>query len=332
MASEPAVNYRDSIVIDGLNTSNWAAESVMDDLVEGGVTAINATIAIWEDFASALDNIMEWPGRFERFSNRIRPVLTVSDIKSAKREGRCGVIFGWQNAAPFGSDLRRVRMFHDLGVRIVQVTYNERNLYGNGCYERHDDGLSRFGVDLIGEMNRVGILVDLSHTGDRSSLEAIETSTMPVAFTHVNARSQDDHPRNKTDEAIRALVERDGVIGANAFPMFLPAGYDSTVSDYVDRIDFLVDLAGVDAVAIGTDFCQSQPKSWFEWIFSSQGSVPAEHVPYTPEPYRHLKGMEGTSQFSSIVEELDRRGYEAVDIEKIIGGNWLRLFSEVWAV
>jgi membrane dipeptidase len=180
-------------------------------------------------------------------------------------------------------------------------------------------------------MNRTGILIDLSHTGDRSSLEAIETSTMPVSFTHANARSQDDHPRNKTDEAIKALVERGGVIGANAFPMFLPAGYDSGISDYVDRIDFLVDMVGVDAVAIGTDFCQAQPKSWFEWIFSSQGSVPAGHVPHTPEPYRHLRGMEGTLQFESIAVELDRRGYVAADVKKIIGGNWLRLFGEVWS-
>ena len=215
-------------------------------------------------------------------------------------------------------------------MRIIQLTYNERNLLGNGCYERTDDGLSKFGQAAIREMNRVGILIDLSHTGDRTVMETIEHSELPVAFTHANARSQFDHPRNKTDEAIRNLVARGGVIGANAFPMFFERAFDSTLDDYLDAIEYLLDMVGDDHVALGTDFCQEQPHEFFEWLFTTQGTIPAASVHYTPEPYRHLHGLEGTRQFENIPAGLSDRGLSDETVRKVIGGNWLRLFSQVW--
>ena len=218
--------FDDAVVIDGLDTSNWGDEQIFRDLRDGGVTAVNATCAIWEGFEEALANITAWLRWFEDHADYIRPVRRVADIHAAKAEGRAGIILGWQNAAPVGNDVRRFRLFHALGVRIVQLTYNERNLFGNGCWERHDDGLSVLGLAAIREMNRLGILIDLSHVGDRTVLETIEHSEQPVAFTHANARSQTDYPRNKTDEAIRALTGRGGVVGANAFPAHHRHGYD----------------------------------------------------------------------------------------------------------
>src|SRR5262245_1712866 len=215
-----AALYQDAIVIDGLDTSRWGSEAVYRDLRDGGVTAINATIAIWDDFRSTLENVTNWLAWFERYAAFIRPVRSVADVHAAKRERRAGVILGWQNATPIENDLRRLALFHRLGVRIIQVTYNQRNLLGNGCYERVDEGLSHFGRAAVREMNRLGILIDLSHVGDRTVLDTIEHSEAPVAFTHANARSQHDHPRNKTDEAIKRLVEKGGVVGANAFPLF----------------------------------------------------------------------------------------------------------------
>ena len=135
-------------------------------------------------------------------------------------------------------------------------------------------------------MNRVGILIDLSHTGDRTVMETIDHSELPVSFTHANARSQFEHPRNKTDEAIQNLVARGGVIGANAFPMFFESAFDSTLDDYLDAIEYLLDMVGDDHVAVGTDFCQEQPHEFFEWLFTTQGTIPAASVHYTPEPYR----------------------------------------------
>ena len=196
--------YAQSVVFDGLNVSNWNSPDVYRSLQEGRVTGINATIAIWENFRETMDNLAAWVHRFESYQDTVTQARTARDILRAKEEGKVGVVFGWQNASPIENDLNRLALFHTLGVRIIQITYNERNLIGNGCYERTDDGLSRFGQDAVKEINRLGILIDLSHVGDQTTLDAAEQSDGPVACTHANARSFFDHPRNKTDDALRA--------------------------------------------------------------------------------------------------------------------------------
>ena len=221
-------------------------------------------------------------------------------------------------------------MFHSLGVRIVQITYNERNLLGNGCYERRDEGLSHFGVDAIREMNRLGILIDLSHVGDRTTLETIELSEKPVSITHANARACFDHVRNKTDEALKLTAARGGVIGANAFPIFLARKFDSTLADYADTIDDLVERVGVDHVGIGTDYTQDQPQAFFDWLFAQQGTKYKDDPLVFPDPMAHPRGMETPATFSNLARELLDRGYDQAELAKILGGNWLRLFREVW--
>jgi membrane dipeptidase len=322
--------FSKATVIDGLETSLWGSESVYRGLRDGGVTAINATIAIWDDFESTLANVTRQLEFLDEFSEFIRPVRSVADIDAAKAEGRTGIIFGWQNAAPIGNDLSRLRLFYELGVRIIQLTYNERNLLGNGCYERVDDGLSRFGLSAVAEMNRLGILIDLSHVGDRTTLDAIEHSETPVAVTHALARSQIDHPRNKTDEAIKNLVEHGGVIGANAFPMFFGRGFETTLEEYLDSIDYLVQMVGPRAVGIGTDFCMEQPREWFESLFASQGMIPAKEVAFTPHPYQHLVGFESPASWHRLAEGLLDRNYPEAEVQAILGGNFHRLFGEVW--
>ena len=322
--------YYDSIVIDGLDTSNWDDPSVYDNLVKGGVTAINATISIWDDFETTMDNIAGWNQRFETFSNKIIKIRSVEDIYLAKKQKKCGVIFGWQNSSAIGANLERLSVFNDLGVKIIQITYNERNLVGNGCYENTDEGLINFGREFVSEMNKLGILIDLSHVGKKTSFDTIELSSQPVSITHSNSLNMDKHPRNKPDEMIIELAKRGGVIGSNAFPMFLPDGYASTIENYLDRIDYLVDLVGPDHVAIGTDFCQSQTKTWFEWLFSSQGTIKSNKKIDVPQPYTHLMGLENSSKFMNIATGLENRGYDWEDIKKIIGGNWLGLFKKVW--
>jgi membrane dipeptidase len=236
---------------------------------------------------------------------------------------------GWQNASPIENDLNRLQLFYDLGIRIVQVTYNERNLLGNGCYERVDDGLSNFGLDAIRIMNELGILIDLSHVGDKTTLDTIDASDKPVAFTHCNARSFVDHPRNKPDDALMALAERGGVVGANAWPSFLVKGYESSITDYVDAIDDLVERIGIDHVGIGTDFCQDQPYSFFQYLFAQQG-IKVRPIPLPiPDPHYHPFGFESPDKFPELINELALRGYLSEDIFKILGGNFLRLFREV---
>ena len=325
----PSKAYEASVVIDGLNVSNWDSTAVYDSLHNGGVTAINATITVWENYRECMDNIASWLRRF-RTEEHLTQATSVTGILQAKEEGKVGVVFGWQNATPIENDLDRLALFHSLGVRIIQITYNERNLLGNGCYERTDDGLSNFGLDAIREMNRLGILIDLSHVGDRITVDAIELSEQPVACTHANARSFFDHVRNKTDDALRLIAERGGVIGANAFPPFLRKGFKSTLRDYVDAIDDLVERVGVDHVGIGTDYTQDQPKAFFDWLFSQQGTKHKDRPVAYPDPVVHPPGMETPDKFFNIWRELARRGYAETDVAKILGGNWLRLFREVW--
>ena len=322
--------YQESIVVDGLNVSNWDSSAVYESLRGGNVTAINATIAVWEKYTEAMDNVSAWLRRFRERSDTVTQVTRVQDILDAKRDGRTGVILGWQNATPIENDLDRLDLFYKLGVRIIQLTYNERNLLGNGCWERNDEGLSHFGIDAVAEMNRLGILIDLSHVGDRTTLDAIEISEQPVACTHANARSFFDHPRNKTDEALRLIADKGGVIGATAWPPFLRKGWESTLEDFADAIDDMVDRVGINHVGIGTDYTQDQTKEWFDVLMSQQGTRFNERRLTYPDVPAHPEGLETPDNMPNIAVELLKRGYPDEDVAKVLGGNWVRLLREVW--
>ena len=336
MTTEPEARrlYDESLVIDGLNVSNWDSPEVFRNLHVGGVTAINATIATWENFTQTLDHIAAWQPRFTRHADTLTQVRTVDDILKAKQEGKTGVILGFQNASPIENDLNRLAIFHDLGVRIIQLTYHERNLLGNGCFERRDDGVSNFGVDAISEMNRLGILIDLSHVGIRTTMETIELSERPVACTHANAKSYYDVPRNKTDEALKLLAKKGGVVGATCIAGFLRTRFESTLSDYVDAIDHMVELVGIDHVGIGTDFTQDQPVSFWTYIGAQQGTkFPSTFTDDSWRPWEskmYPAGLETTDKLPDLAFALVDRGYKQDDVRKILGGNWMRLFREVW--
>jgi len=326
--------YDKAIVIDALNVSNWKSPMVFESLAMSGTTAINATLVTWENFQQTLDYITDWQNIFNERSSQIIQITSVNDILQAKKDGKVGVILGWQNATPIENDLRRIELFRNLGVLIMQLTFHERNFIGNGCLERGDSGLSNFGVDAVSEMNRLGILIDLSHCGERTTIDAIEMSTKPVACTHANAQSFHMHPRNKTDEALKLLADRGGVVGATAFNLFLPSGRESTINNFVDAIDDLVQRIGIEHVGFGTDFTQDQPQEFWNYIGAQQGTKLPSTFFDGPEGYAELahapKGLETPDKMPALAEALHARGYKPEDITMILGGNWLRLFREVW--
>ena len=319
--------HAESVIIDGLNISRWSEETFRH-LHQGGLTATSATVAVLEGFRGTIDNLSQWHRWFEQFSSLIRPVKTIDDIRRAKVESRVGIIFSFQNTSPIEDDLHLLTIFKELGVRIIQITYNERNYVGDGCRELTDCGLSRFGLEVIEEMNRLGMLIDLSHVGHMTAMETIKASKKPVTFSHANPRALCDHTRNKTDEELIAVAKTGGVIGANVHPPFLAKGSDATIEDFIDVIDYLVNLVGIEHVTIGTDFTEGQPKEFFDWLLTGRSKKgPVQHLDF---PVINPKGIRSADEFPNIAGALLDRGYVEPDVKKIMGENLLRLYGEVW--
>ena len=335
MSTDARKIYDEAIVIDGLSISNWESDAVFRRLRAGNITAINATVATWENFVQTMAHLSAWMRRF-RERDDILQVKEMADIYAAKEQGKTGIILSFQNASPIENELDRLGLFLALGVRVIQLTYHETNLLGSGCWERTDGGLSNFGVDAVREMNRLGIVIDLSHVGPKTTMDAIEMSEQPVAITHANARSFCNHPRNKEEDALKLLAEKGGVVGATSYAHFLPKGFDSTVEDFVDAIDDMVERVGIDHVAIGTDSTHDQPLEFWHYIGSQQGTkFPSTFadgsVPYTELSFQP-KGIDSPAEFPNLAEALVNRGYSAEDITKLLGGNWMNLFERVWNV
>ncbi len=327
MGGQVMAVHKESIIIDGLNISLWDEDTFLR-LRRGGLTAINATVAVLENFRQTVQNISAWYRRFEQYTDLIMPVRSVADIYKAKELGKAGIIFGFQNTSPIEEDLHLLSIFKELGVRVIQLVYFERNFVGDGSTERTNCGLSQFGIEVIEEMNRLGILIDLSHVGDQTTCEAIEFSEQPVTFSHANPRSLCPHPRNKTDEQLKFLASKGGVVGANIYPPFLPRGYDSTLDDFVDVIDYLVELVGIDHVAIGSDLTEGQPWQFFEWIY--RGRCKKKMAMTIQWPLVYPEGFQSAADFPNVTRKLIARGYEFESVKKIVGGNLLRLYGEVW--
>ena len=318
--------HEDLIVIDGLIVSNWS-EDVFRDMRKGGLTAANCTCCVWEGFADTMANIAQWNGWFREHGDLIVKARSTADIRRAKEEGRTAIILGFQNTSAFEDRLGAVQLFKDVGVGIAQLTYNTQNSAGSGCYESRDSGLSDWGRELVAEMNRVGMLIDLSHVGSRTSEETIRESAKPVAYTHCLPSALKPHPRNKSDSELRFIAEQDGMIGVTMFPAFLKGGENSTVDDYVDAIEHVIGVAGEDSVAFGTDFTQGYGQDFFDWITNDKGDA-RSLIKFTP--LSNPKGVETIGQLPNLTAAMERAGWTEGRIRKVIGENWLRFLAEVW--
>ena len=263
---------------------------------------------------------------FEDHADRIMQVRTVEDIHEAKARGLAGMIFGFQNTGPINGNLRMLAVYHALGVRIIQLTYNDENAVGFGCMAPEDKGLTPFGREVVAEMNRLGMLVDLSHCGHKTTMDAIETSKGPVAFTHANPLALAKSPRNKPDEAFKALAAKGGVAGVVLLPAWLTDHGQASLEDYLNAIDYLVKLTGIDHVGLGTDFMEEIPA---EIMMAALKGISAENL----QKYYGssiVNGFESAAEFPKVTEGLLSRGYSPEDVKKIMGGNWLRLYEKVW--
>ena len=318
--------HEDLIVIDGLIVSNWSAE-VFGDMRKGGLTAANCTCCVWEGFAETMDNIARWNGWFRDHDDLIVKARTAADIRRAKEEGRTAIILGFQNTSAFEDKLGAVQLFKDVGVGIAQLTYNTQNFAGSGCYESSDSGLSDWGRELVAEMNRVGMLIDLSHVGSRTSEETIRESAKPVAYTHCLPSALKPHPRNKGDGELRFIAEQGGMIGVTMFPAFLKRGEDSTVDDYVEAMEHVISVP----VRTTSPSAPISPRATARR--SSTGSPTTRATPARSSssvPMSNPKGVETIGQLPNLTAAMERAGWSESRIRKVMGENWLRFLAEVW--
>ena len=317
-------------LIDGLQYANWS-EKVFRQMREGGVDAVHVTITYHENFRETVLNIERWNRWFERVPDLIFQGRTAADVQRARDTGRTAIFFGSQNPSCIEDDIGLVEVLHTLGLRFMQLTYNNQSLLASGCYEGDDTGLTRMGREVVTEMNRVGLVVDMSHSGEKSTLEAIEHSSRPIAITHANPASWHPALRNKSDTVLRALGETGGMLGFSTYPHHLKGGGGCTLQDYADMIARTADLIGIDHVGIGTDLCQDQPDSVVEWmrvgrwtksIDYGEGCADAAGFPPMPEWFADNR------DFGNIAAGLRAVGMTEADIAAVMGGNWLRFFAQ----
>lgn len=316
------------MIIDGLIISNWSRE-IFEEMKAGGITAANCTCSIWENFQESMDEIAVWKTRFKEHPDLLHQVYTTEDILKADREGKVGIILGWQNTSGIGERIDRLQLFHELGLRVVQLTYNTQNYVGTGCWESRDTGLTDFGREAISKLNELGILIDLSHCGPLTARETIEHSKQPVAYTHCCPMALKNYPRNKTDEELRHIVDNGGFVGFAPYPRFLPKGEATTVDDCADALEYVVNLLGEDHVGIGTDFTQDQGVEWFDWLRRDKG-YNGYRVPGKGGGGIQVKGFERLSDYPNFVDAIRRKGWSEDRIEKIMARNWLNFLKSVW--
>lgn len=313
------------LTIDGLQYSNWSRE-IFEQMRAGGVSAVHATLVYHENTRETLSRFGDWNRRFEQHSDLIMPVYEAADIERARESGRVGVFFGAQNCSPIEDDIDMIAVMRRLGLMIMQLTYNNQSLLATGCYESEDTGITRFGRQAIEEMNRVGMIIDMSHSSERSTLDAIELSDRPVIISHANPASFHPAKRNKSDRVLKAVAESGGLLGFSVYPFHLKDGPDCTLESFCNMVADTADLMGIDHIGIGTDLCQGQPRSVLEWMRNGRWSKQMDYGEGDknnagwPEP---LTWFQDNRDFPAIIEGLRTKGFSETEVEKIMGLNWL---------
>jgi len=342
---EAASVYQRSIVIDALANPgsmnvSWPprgplSQKQRDAIASSGITAINVTVSA-DTFEPTTRNIALWQGEADRYPTLLSIVRRHEDIARAKEQKTLGLILGFQNTEMLERDLARLEVFQRLGVRIIQLTYNDRNLVGDGCLEPGDAGLSAYGRQVVERMNALGLAVDLSHCGTRTTADGIAMSTRPPLITHSGCREVYRHPRSKEDRELKAMADKGGVVGIYFMPFIGPGPGAPTVEMLLRQIDHAIKVCGVDHVGIGSDLSTAPIEETPEYLAEfkrfvdgrkARGiSAPDEERPLFIPELNHSRRIEG------VVRGMRQRKYPDAVIEKVIGGNFYRAFKEIWTV
>lgn len=322
-----------AIVIDAVCPLT-ADRSYIDWYKEGGVTLIAPTVALIETADQTIKALASWRAYVDKREDLIQ-VHTVADIEDAKRAGKVGVMFHFQGTDPIEDNLELIPLYAALGVKVIQLCYNRRNRVGDGGSERTDSGLSYFGLDVVEALNKAGVVVDCSHTGERTTLDAVAASASPVVISHGNARTLHPSERNVSDTVIRAIGDNGGIVGAVGFPAFVSRDARPSLDQFIDHIVYVASMIGIDHVALGLDYASMQwpvmaddaALALYDRIIAAGAWRPEA---YPPPPYYYPSGIETPRTLRALTRRLVERDFDEASIRKILGGNWLRLYGEVW--
>jgi len=316
--------------IDGLQYCNWS-EKIFKQWRASNLTAVHVTISYHEQFRETVSNFEQWNSWFEKYPSLIMPAFYAEDVETANKQNKTAVIFGFQNPSPIEDDIGLVEILHRLGGRFMQLSYNNQSLLATGCYEENDPGITRMGKEVIKEMNRVGMVVDMSHSSERSTFEAIELSSRPIVISHANPSFWHPAKRNKSDEIIKELSNSNGMLGFSLYPHHLNNSTQCSLEDFCSMIARTADLIGIDHIGFGSDLCQDQPDSIVEWmrvgkwtkeIDYGEGSASNPGFPDMPDWFRDNR------DWNNIIEGLKKHGFSNDEINKIKGENWLSFFRK----
>ncbi len=319
------MNYK----IDNLQYCNWSRK-IFEINRSAGLDAVHVTIVYHEDFDELQLEIKKWEKLFHENSDLIFLGKNFQDIDKANKENKTAIFFGFQNCSPIEDNIGLVEICHQLGVRFMQLTYNNQSLLATGCYEENDSGITRMGKQVIKEMNRVGLVVDMSHSAERSTLEAIEISERPIVITHANPTFWHPALRNKSNEVLKALGESGSMLGFSAYPHHLKDGTNCTLESFSAMIADTAEIMGVQNIGIGTDLCQNQPDSVVEWMRNGtwtnerdfgEGSAGSAGFPDQPLWFRDNR------DFSNIALGLKDVGFSDDEVAAVMGNNWLNFFE-----
>lgn len=321
--------YKDQIIIDGLQYCYWD-RSYFESLQRSGITAVHVTLVYHEMARETLSRFAQWNKYFELYSDLIMPIMNMTDVKIAKEKKLVGIFFGAQNCSPIDDEIGLIEVMRKQGLLIMQLTYNNQSLLATGCYEKHDNGITRFGKQAIEEMNRVGMIIDMSHSSEISTLEAIDLSSRPICISHANPNFAHKALRNKSNEVIKALCKRGGLLGFSLYPFHLPNSSKCTLEDFTQMIADTADMVGVEHLALGSDLCLNQPTEVLEWMRNGkwskamdygEGSASNSGWPDDLPWFKDEKGME------NIYNGLLKQGFNEKEANQILGGNWFNFLE-----
>ena len=321
-----SINYK----IDNLQYCKWS-EEIFKINNEAGLDAIHVTIAYHEDFDELQDNINNWENNFDSYSDLIFHGKTYLDIEKAKETNKTAVFFGFQNCSPIEDNINLVEEVHKLGAVFMQLAYNNQSLLATGCYEENDSGVTRMGKEVIKEMNRVGVVVDMSHSAEKSTFDAIELSEKPIAITHANPYFWHAARRNKSSELLKELGASGGMLGLSLYPHHLLDGTDCTLDSFCSMVAQTAEIMGVKQIGIGSDLCLKQPDSVVEWMRNGtwtktkdygEGNASNAAFPDQPSWFQDARG------FVNLEKGLKLVGFDEKEIKLILGNNWFNFYKE----